>query len=458
MSTSALLKQQIDRGYPVVTHGKGVFLFDTRGRRYLDGSGGAMTASIGHGVEEIAEAVQAQMARVAFTYRTQFTNQPAEDLAQHLTTMAPGDLDFAFFVSSGSEATEYAMRAAVGYWQRRSRPDKVKILGRHTSYHGMTMGALSMSGHAARRGDYGSLLHPFPVTAPVHAYRYADQDEDDAAYAARAAADFERAITEADPATVAAVIVEPIVGAAGGVLVPPVGYLALLRQVCDRMDVLLIMDEVITGVGRTGEWFMSTSEQLVPDILVAGKGMSGGYAPVAAALLRSPIVEVLELGDGVAPFGHTFSGNPLGAATCLAVLDYMDKVDVLANTRARGLQLETGLRDLAARFPFVVDVRGRGLLWGFEFAVGGENSTPPAPEHNAAGAFADECFARGLIVYPAGIAPLNNATLLSPPLTISEDEVDLMLTTLGSALRGMAQRQFMRPTDGGRRARNDLNV
>lgn len=444
MSKSALIKQQIHRAYPLVTHGEGVFLYDDQGRRYLDGSGGAMTASIGHGVKEIAGAVQAQMAKVSFTYRTQFTNQPAEDLAHRLTALAPGDLDFAFFVSSGSEATEYAMRAAVGYWQKRSRPEKVKILGRHTSYHGMTMGSLSMSGHVARRGDYGSLLHSFPVTPPVHAYRYAYEGENEASYAARAAADFERAIEEAGPDTVAAVIVEPIVGAAGGVLVPPVGYLALLRQVCDRMDVLLIMDEVITGMGRTGDWFMCGAEGVVPDILVTGKGMSAGYAPMAAALLRAPVIEELGQGDGVAPFGHTFSGNPLGAATCLAVLDYMDKADVLANVRARGRQLESGLHDLAARFPFMVDVRGRGLLWGFEFVADVDNATPPAPEHSTAGVFVEECFERGLIVYPGGIAPLNNAVLLSPPLTISKEELDLMLTTLASALQGMERHDFMR--------------
>ena len=437
MSHSALLKQHIHRPYPVVTHGKGVFLFDEQGRRYLDGAGGAMTASIGHGVEEIAEAIQAQLARVAFTYRTQFTNQPAEQLARRLTTLAPGDLNWAFFVSSGSEATEYAMRAAVGYWQKKSQPNKVKVLARHTSYHGMTMGALSMSGHASRRPDYGSLLHPFPVTPPVHAFRYARPGEDEATYAQRAAADFERAIDEADPDTVAAVILEPIVGAAGGVLVPPSGYLALLRDVCDRLDVLLIMDEVITGMGRTGEWFVSGAEGVVPDMLITGKGMSAGYAPVAATLLREHVVEILATGDGTAPFGHTFSGNPLGAATCMAVLDHMEKQDVLANTRARGQQLEAGLRRLAALFPFMADVRGRGLLWGFEFVVDGDY-TPPAAEHNAATTFVDACFERGLIVYPAGIAPLNNAVLLSPPLTINEAEVDLLLTILESALIGMA--------------------
>lgn len=450
VSTSALLKQHIDRTYPVVTHGKGVFLFDEQGRRYLDGAGGAMTACIGHGVEEIADAIQSQLARVAFTYRTQFTNRPAEELASRLTTLAPGDLNSAFFVSSGSEATEYAMRASVGYWQKKSRPKKVKILARHTSYHGMTMGALSMSGHAARRPDYGSLLHPFPVTPPVHGFRYARPGESEDAYAQRAATEFERAILEADPATVAAVILEPIVGAAGGVLVPPPGYLARLREVCDRLEVLLILDEVITGMGRTGEWFVSASEGVVPDLLVIGKGMGAGYTPVAAALLREHVVEVLATGDGVAPFGHTFSGNPLGAATCLAVLDFMEKADVLANTRERGQQLEAGLRRLASRFPFMVDVRGRGLLWGFEFVVDVENRTPPVTEHNAAAAFVEMCFEGGLIVYPAGIAPLNNAVLLSPPLTISDTEVDLMLTILASALHGMADRDFMLTSDSAR--------
>ncbi|MBO1902162.1 aminotransferase class III-fold pyridoxal phosphate-dependent enzyme [Leucobacter weissii] len=437
MPASALLKQHLGVHYPTVTHGEGVFLFDDEGRRYLDGAGGAMTASIGHGVREVAEAMREQAARVAFSYRTQFTNGPAEELARRLTALAPGDLDHAFFVNSGSEATEFAIRAAVGHWRERGRPHKVKVLGRELSYHGMTLGSLSMSGHAARRPDYGSLLHPFPVAPPAHAFRFARPGESEEAYAARAAEAFEREIVAADPGTVAAIIVEPIVGAAGGVLVPPSGYLRRLREICDRLEVLLILDEVITGLGRTGAWFASETEGVVPDLLAVGKGLSAGYTPMAAVLLRTHLVEAIASGSGVAPFGHTFSGNPLGAATCLAVLDHLEAHAVLDNAVERGAQLAAGLRRLAAAHPFVADVRGRGLLWGFEFVRDARTGHPPDPAHQAAAVFVRLCFAEGLIVYPAGIAPLNNAVMLAPPLTIREDEVELLLELLGAALNGM---------------------
>lgn len=443
MPDSALLKQHVHRTYPTVMRGMGVFLFDTEGRRYLDGSGGAMTASIGHGVDEIARAMYVQLSTVAFTYRTQFTNQPAEDLARRLTALAPGDLNWAFFVSSGSEATEFAMRAAIAYWREIGHPEKSKILGRQLSYHGMTLGALSMSGHEARRPDYGSLLHPFPVGPPAYAYRYARPAESEDAYAERAAAEFEAAVVAQDPSTVAAIILEPIVGAAGGVLVPPAGYLARMRAACDRLGILLIFDEVITGMGRTGEWFASTGEGVVPDLLCIGKGLSAGYSPVAAVLMRDRLVEAISMGSGVAPFGHTFSGNPVGTAACLAVLDYMEAQDVLDNARARGAQLEAGLRELAAKHPFMADVRGRGLLWGFEFVVDPKTREAPAPRHNAASVFVDECFKWGLIVYPAGIAPLNNAVVLCPPLTITAEEVDLLLYLLSQSLGAMSAKDFL---------------
>lgn len=439
MADSALLKQHVHRSYPTVDRGEGVFLYDTDGKRYLDGSGGPMTASIGHGVPEITEAIDAQLARVAFTYRTQFTNGPAEVLAKRLTERAPGDLDWAFFVGSGSEATEFAMRAAIGYWREVGQPSKVKILGRHISYHGMTLGSLSMSGHPGRRPDYGSLLHAFPAGPPAYPYRFAHDAETEEDYARRSVAEFEAAVIAEDPATVAAIIVEPIVGAAGGVLVPPRGYLQLLRGMCDRLGILLILDEVITGMGRTGDWFACSQEGVVPDLLALGKGLSAGYSPVGAVLLREHLVEAIRHGSGVAPFGHTFSGNPLSAATCVAVIDYLDANRVLDNVRARGEQLEAGLRGLAQRFPFIADIRGRGLLWGFEFVVDPATRQPPSPEANAAATFVDTCFERGLILYPAGIAPLNNAVIVSPPLTITREEIQLLLQMLEGALEETAK-------------------
>ena len=439
MNRSALLKSNIDQTYPIVVVGRGVFLYDDQGREYLDGSSGAMTANIGHGVEAVADAMRDQAAAVAFTYRTQFTNAPAEELATRLTELAPGDIDYAFFVNSGSEASEMAIRAAVGYWNERGRPSKAKVLGRAISYHGMTMGALSLSGHDARRGDYGPLLHPFAVAPPAYAYRFAYPGESESDYAARAAAEFEEAILAEGVGSVAAIIVEPIVGAAGGVLVPPRGYMQRLREICDRLDVLLIVDEVITGLGRTGAWFASADEGIVPDIILTGKGTSAGYTPIASVLLRSRVVEAFRDGSGIAPFGHTFSGNPLSAATCLAVLDYIEQNDLLANAQARGAQLEAGLRAIADEYSCVADVRGRGLMWGFEFVMDKESATPPPASRQTAALFVEECFARQLVVYPAGIAPLNNATLLAPPLVISEDEIDLMLSRLRSAVRAMSR-------------------
>lgn len=434
--TTALLKQRLDKSYPTIARGEGVRLWDTDGRDYIDGSSGAMTANIGHGIPEIAEAIAAQARQVAFAFRTQFTNAPAETLAQRLADLAPGDLNYVCFVNSGSEASEHAMRVALHVWRERGQPSKVKILGRERSYHGMTMGALSMSGHDARRPDYGPLLHDFPVVPAAYGYRsaWADLPEEDQWQAAN---DWERAILAAGPETVAAVIAEPIVGAALGAVPAPKGYFKRLREICDTHGVLLIMDEVITGIGRTGSWFASIDEGIVPDMITTAKGLSAGYTPMGAVLLREPLVAAMRDGSGNAPFGHTFSGNPLSAAACLAVLDHIERNDLLSNARARGQELADGLRDLSQRYPHMVDVRGRGLLWGFEFVMDRHHKTPPPADFNATGLFVTLCQEEGLIVYPAGIAPYNNAAILSPPLSITSSEVTELLARLNKGLARM---------------------
>lgn len=437
--TTALLKQRLDKRYPTVARGKGVRLWDIEGRDYIDGSSGAMTANIGHGVAEIAAVMQRQAEQVAFTFRTQFTNEPAEELARRLTAVAPGDLNHAFFVSSGSEAAEHAMRVALHIWRERGQPGKVKVLGRERSYHGMTMGALSMSGHNARRPDYGPLLHPFASVPAADAYRSAWGDLP-ADQQWTAADDWERVLLAEGPETVAAVIAEPIVGAAAGAMPAPPGYFRRLREICDKHDVLLIMDEVITGLGRTGAWFASIDEGITPDMLITAKGLSAGYTPMGAVLIREPLVDSIRKGSGNAPFGHTFSGNPLSSAICLAVLEFIEQNDVIANARARGAELAAGLRDLSQRYRHMVDVRGRGLLWGFEFVLDRQDRTPPPAEFNATGVFADLCQAAGLIIYPAGIAPLNNAAMLAPPLTITSAEVTELLGRLSIGLAEMERR------------------
>lgn len=435
---SALLKQPLSTSVPVVDHAQGVFIYGRDGRDYLDGSGGAMTVSIGHGVPEVLAAMADQAAKVCFTYRTHFTSDAAETLADLMVELAPGDIEHCFFVNSGSEATELAMRVAIQYWRDQGRAGKTRILGRELSYHGMTMGSLSMSGHAARRADYGDLLHTFAVAPPPYPYRFPLSGPDAADHGA---AVWDRILREQGADKVAAIIVEPVVGAAGGALTPPIGYLKALREICDRHEVLLISDEVITGMGRTGRWFACEHDDVVPDMIATGKGMTSGYTPMGAVLFRRHMFDG-RLGNTAtraAPFGHTFSANPLSAASCLAVVRYMQEHDILARMAPRAVQLEAGLRALSARYPWMVDVRGRGLLWGFEFVEDPATRQPIATARQASTRFVAHCFDAGLIVYGAGIAPYNNAALLAPPLVITADEIDILLARLEHGLQGFGR-------------------
>jgi adenosylmethionine-8-amino-7-oxononanoate aminotransferase len=396
-----------------------------------------MTVSIGHGVPEVLAALKAQAEEVCFTYRTQFTSSAAEDLAAMLARLAPGDVNYAFFVNSGSEATELCMRTAIQYWRERGQPHKTHVLGRKTSYHGMTMGALSMSGHDARRRDYAELLHPFAVGPTSESWSEAPTE---------AVADFETSeqwlamIANYGREKVAAIIVEPIIGAAGGALTPPLGYLKVLREICDSQDILLITDEVITGIGRTGTWFASDHDDVTPDLIAIAKGMTSGYTPMGAVLMRERIVKAMREGSGSAPFAHTFSANPLSAATCLAVMRYIEDHDVLANVKRRAVELEVGLRRLAQKNAVMTKVRGRGLLWGFDLH---EPNAATTPGINSM--FVSDCFADGLIVYPAGFAPHDNAAIVSPALTITETELQELLSRLDAGLQRFKARPWKVP-------------
>lgn len=436
--SSSLLKFDFSNNYPVITHGKGIFLYDTEGREYIDGSSGAMTANIGHGVKEIGIAMHEQSDKVAFTFRHQFTNEPAERLASRIAALAPGGLSSVAFVNGGSEASEYAIRVALQYWRDKGLSSKVKILSRHTSYHGMTMGALSMSGQPIRRSDYGPLLHSFPSVQAPNCYRcpWGKRPESCALECASAWND---AITDAGVDTVAAVIVEPIVGSAGGVLMSPPHYLSTLREICDKRGVLMIVDEVITGLGRTGAWFACADEGVVPDLILIGKGTSAGYSPMAGVIVREQVAQALQAGSGMSPIGHTFSANPLSAAVCLAVLDYIEQHELLKNAQERGIELRAGLDALAARFRHMANIRGRGLLFGFEFVVDRESRQAPPAVTNVSATCVQACLMEGLVVYPAGITPFNNSIIVCPPLVISSDEVGELLRRLQLALVTMEQ-------------------
>jgi adenosylmethionine-8-amino-7-oxononanoate aminotransferase len=420
----------------VIERASGVYLYDANGRRYIDGCSGSVVANIGHGVREIVDAMVEQASRVAFVHRTQFTSQPLEELAAEVCSLAPPTLEYCFFANSGSEASELALKLARQYWVEVGRPTKYWVLSRWTSYHGSTLGALSLSGHVLRRQMMNPLLHEFPAVPPAYCYRcfaglsYPGCD-------LRCAEVLESAILRVGPQYVAAFFVEPIVGASGGAIVPPAGYFARVREICDRYEVLLVVDEVMTGFGRTGRNFGVDHWNVIPDIMVLGKGISAGYVPLAGVALAERIYEAIRAGSGRFLTGHTLSNNPLACAVGLAVLRYLR----LHNLVQRAVELEPylgrRLEELALRHHSVGDVRGKGLFWGIEFVRDPGTRQPFDASLDFTGTLVSECFERGLIVYPCrggadGVA--GDAILLAPPLVIAREQIDEMVDILDAAL------------------------
>jgi len=436
-----LIQPLLDCSYPEAARADGVFLYDIEGKRYLDGCSGAVAASIGHGVPEIVEAMQEQASKLAFSYRLQFTNGPAEQLAAELGDAAPGDLDWVFFVNSGSEAMETALKIALQFWEEQDRKDKSGIISRSLSYHGITLGALSMSGHEARRRRFSSLLHDFPIAPPPYCYRcplgktYPDCD-------LACATELETSIRRMGPEHLAAFVAEPIIGAAGGAIVPPDGYFQRVREICDRYDLLLIIDDVMTGVGRTGKMYGIEHWNVVPDIISVGKGLSAGYSPLAATLVSDRVMQTIRDHSGVVMSGHTYSGNPLSCAVGLAVLQYLRDHELVERANRVGVTLGERLRAMAERHPIIGDVRGVGFLWGLELVEDAETHTPYSAEMEISKILRDVAQDLGLLVYPAltgaDVRP-GDAVMIAPPLTINGHEMDLMFELLEESLNALEE-------------------
>ncbi|MBB6453369.1 adenosylmethionine-8-amino-7-oxononanoate aminotransferase [Salirhabdus euzebyi] len=423
---SYLIKPELEKEYPSVSYGSGVYLYDCNNKKYLDGSSGAVTASIGHGIPEILEAMNEQAKKVSFVYRSQFTSEPAEALAQKLSNIFPGDLNWSFFVNSGSEATETAMKIAIQYWQERGIYTKNKVISRWMSYHGITMGALSMSGHVKRRERFVPLLNDFPTVSAPYCYRCPFW-ENHMECSSLFAQELERAILRIGQENIAAFIAEPIIGAAGGAIVPPDNYYREMKAVCEKYHILFIADEVMTGVGRTGAMLAMEHWGVIPDIVSLGKGMSAGYTPMAATIVSDRIMEPILLGSKSIMAGHTYSANPQSAAISLAVIEYIEKYNLVENAKKMGNYLNDKLRELSKEFGFVGDVRGKGLLIGIEFVSNKQTKKPFDREINFTNLVIERAKEEGLLIYPAsaGVEGVNgDAVIIAPPLTISKDEVD----------------------------------
>ncbi|RXT04286.1 aspartate aminotransferase family protein [Ammoniphilus sp. CFH 90114] len=427
-----LIKPILDYPYPTVSYGLGIYLYDIDGNQYIDGSSGAVTAAIGHGVPEIAEAMMEQAAKVSFAYRSQFTSEPAEKLAEKLSELAPGDLNWSFFVNSGSEATETAMKIAIQHWQEKGYERKNRILSRWMSYHGITMGALSMSGHVLRRKRFVPLLEDYPSVSAPYCYRCPFNNSYPGCQLA-CASELETAIRRTGPENIAAFIAEPIIGASGGAVTPPEGYYQMVREICNKYDILFIADEVMTGIGRTGKMFGVEHWGVVPDIIALGKGMSAGYTPMAATIVSDRVMEPILNGSKSVMAGHTYSANPQSASVSLAVLEYIERHNLVQRAEESGVYLKERLSDMAVSYSMIGDVRGKGLLVGVELVKNSFTKEPFMLSHGVTARVIERAFSKGLLVYPAtggidGIA--GDSIILSPPLIIKKEEIDRMVDIL----------------------------
>ncbi len=423
------------RSYPVLVRGEGVWVEDETGKRYLDAVAGIAVVNVGHGRARVAEAMRRQAATLAYCISNIFANEPARDLADRLGRLTPGDLKHFQFTSGGSEATEVAIKLARQYHLERGRPDKHVVIGRQQSYHGATLGALSVGGMPARRKKFEPLLLDFPRMAPNYCYR-CPFGKTYPGCELECARDLEDVIRRTGADRVAAFIAEPVVGAACGATVPPREYFPIVREVCDRYDVLFIADEVITGLGRTGRNFAIEHWGVTPDLLTMAKGLSGGYAPLGAVAISDKVADVFRAGGAAFDHIFTYGANPLAAAAGCEVLDIL--VEERLVERAAGLSegfFARGRRLLD--HPIVGDVRGLGLLMGVELVRDPETRLPFPPERKAAAVVAAEALRRGLVLYPSsgtadGVA--GDHFLVCPPLTITESELDLLFAILDTSL------------------------
>ncbi|QKE74867.1 aspartate aminotransferase family protein [Arthrobacter citreus] len=432
MDRDYLIKPLLGQHYPMISHGEGVYLFDKDGNRYIDGSSGAITVGIGHGVEEIINVMTEQAKQVSFVYRSQFTSEPAEKLAKKLSEITQGDLNWTFFVNSGTEATETAMKLAIQHYQEKGKKGKNKILSRWMSYHGITIGALSMSGHPLRRQRFVPILEDYPSVSPPYCYRCPFNLEHPSCDLA-CASELETAIDRIGPEHIAAFIAEPIIGAAGGAIVPSKGYYQRIKAICEKYDILLISDEVMTGFGRTGKMFAMEHWGVQPDIVTLGKGLTSGYTPMAATIASDRVIEPIMQGSKLVMSGHTFSANPLSAAVSLAVIEYVEKHNLVQAAEEKGNYLMNKLQGLKEKFSIIGDVRGKGLLIGIEFISNIKLS-----------AFIQKVMNKGLLLYPS-VAGKNgkedSAFMIAPPLTITYGELDELLQILTESLTELEMEQ-----------------
>lgn len=422
---------------PTAVGGEGCYLIDSTGKRYFDGSGGAAVSCLGHGDVEVTEAIKAQLDTLAFAHTSFFTSEPAEALADLLIEHAPDGIERVYFVSGGSEATEAAIKLARQYHVERGAPQRRHLIARKQSYHGNTIGALSAGGNEWRREQFAPLLIDVSHIAPCYEYALRAEDETAAAYGLRAAQELEDEILRLGPDTVMAFIAEPVVGATLGAVTAVEGYFKRIREICDQYGVLLILDEVMCGMGRTGHLFACEAEGISPDILCIAKGLGAGYQPIGAMLCSAEIYDAIANGTGFFQHGHTYLGHPVATAAGLAVVRAILERNLLPNVTSMGKKLQSALVSALGQHPNVGDIRGRGLFIGVEIVADRETKTPFDPKFGLAGKLKKRAFANGLVCYPmAGTRDGKHGdhVLLAPPFIMTEQQIPEIVEPLQAAI------------------------
>lgn len=433
---SYVFQRRMAYPHPRAARAEGVYIWDEEGRRYLDASGGAVVVNIGHGVREVAEAAGRQAAQIAYVHPTMFTSTVLEDYSRRLAAYVPLEEARFYFLNTGSEAVEAAIKFARQLQAGRGQLQRYKVIARWGSYHGATLGALAVTGKPKMRALFSPLYRDQPHIPPPYCYRCpfgATPAHCDLACAAA----LEREILHQGPDEVAGFLAEPVGGATLGAVVPPAGYWPRIRQICDRYGLLLIADEVMTGFGRTGRWFGIEHFGVSPDAMTLGKGATGGYFPLSILAARGADVEIIRRAHGDFNHGGTFSHHLVGAAVASATLDYMERQELVARAARMGEYLGRRLHEVLDPLPCVGDIRGLGMMWGVEFVADKESTSPlPAALHFSA-RVCDRAFALGAIFYPgSGCADgfAGDHLMIAPPFVISHEEIEEALGILRRAI------------------------
>lgn len=422
--------RKLNHARPMISHGEGIYLWDTDGKRYIDGSGGPLVINVGHGRQEIVAAMARQASQAAFVHPLTFTSQVLEDYCNALADVVPIPDPRFYFLSSGSEVVEGAIKLARQIQMARGESGRMTIICRGLSYHGMTLGALSVSGRPGLRTPYLSMLHNMPHIRSPYPYRF---EADGETLASR----LEEAILESGPENIAAFIAEPLSGASLGAVVPPDDYWPAIRKICDKYGVLLIADEVLVGMGRTGKWWALDHWQVVPDILVTSKGLAGGYFPLGFMATGLENVEVIRQKMGDFNHGGTFSHHTVGAAAGLATLRIIQNENLIENSARLGEYLGQKLYEALSEHPYIGDIRGKGLFWGLEFVQNRATKAPFPAKEKIFERVRQRAFDNGLMVYYSqGCADGVNGDviMLGPPLIVTQEQVDEIVDLLAAAI------------------------